>query len=159
MILLDGFSKAYAMTGWRLGYGVMPAPTGGGGDAAADQLDVVHGELHAARRVEALTGPQDAVDAMVAEFRRRRDVIVAGLNRIPGFRCADAARRVLRVPEHHRDREEVEGGRRMLLDEAGVASLAGTAFGAAGEGFVRFSYANSVENIRTALGKMSALFA
>jgi aspartate/methionine/tyrosine aminotransferase len=159
MILLDGFSKAYAMTGWRLGYGVMPAPFA----EAVTRLQINSTSCTASftqlAGVEALTGPQDAVTSMVAEFRRRRDVIVAGLNRIPGFRCTTPRGAFYVFPNITGTGKKSKEIERMLLEEAGVAGLAGTAFGAAGEGFVRFSYANSVENIEKALGKMSALFA
>ena len=112
-IILDGFSKTYAMTGWRMGYGVMPEWL----VDAVNKLMVNSNSCTASftqrAGIAALTGPQDCVDAMVAEFRRRRDVIVAGLNQIPGFRCAAAGRRVLRLRQRHRHGDGFPGTRRL----------------------------------------------
>ena len=154
-IILDGFSKTYSMTGWRLGYGVMPLWL----VDAVDKLMVNSNSCTASftqrAGLAALQGPQDAVDAMVAEFRRRRDVIVKGLNAIPGFRCSvpDGAFYVFPnvtgtgVPS----RELAD----MLLNDAGVACLSGTAFGSYGDGYLRFSYAASLEAIEDALGRIA----
>ena len=111
-IILDGFSKTYAMTGWRMGYGVMPEWL----VDAVNKLMVNSNSCTASftqrAGIAALTGPRDCVDAMVAEFRRRRDIIVAGLNQIPGFRCPAAGRRVLRLRQCHRHRNQLPGTRR-----------------------------------------------
>lgn len=155
-ILLDGYSKTYAMTGWRLGYGVMPIPMA----EALIQLQInatscVNSATQIAG-IEALNGPQDAIEAMVAEFRRRRDRIVAGLNQISGVRCTMPKGAFYAFPNitgtglSERDLAD------RLLNEYGVAVLPGTAFGAYGRGYLRLSYANSVENIDRALALMGA---
>ncbi len=147
LILLDGWSKTYAMTGWRLGWGVWPEALA----PIATRLAInIHSCVGAATQwagIEALRGPQDSVDRMVAEFDRRRDVIVAELNRIPGFRCVRPGGAFYAFPN-------VEGtgkGSRQLqdelLDKLGVAVISGTSFGINGEGYLRFSYAASTEAI------------
>lgn len=153
-IILDGFSKIYAMTGWRLGYGVMPT-------WLVDPVNklMVNSNSCTASMVQraglaALTGPQDAPLAMVAEFRRRRDAFIAGLNTIPGFRCPIPQGAFYAFPN-------IEGTGRTskqladeLLYEAGVACLNGGSFGQFGNGYVRFSYANSLENLMEAVDRM-----
>jgi aspartate aminotransferase len=153
-ILLDGFSKTYAMTGWRLGYGVMPA-------ALAEQvtrLMVNSNSCTAAftqlAGVAALTGPQDSVRDMVAAFRTRRQVIVEGLNQIPGFRCANPAGAFYVFPNINASGYTSKELESLLLDRAGVAALSGAGFGLFGEGYLRFSYANSVDNIKKALHRI-----
>jgi len=153
-IILDGFSKTYAMTGWRLGYGVMPAWLA----EAVNKLMVNSNSCTASftqrAGLAALTGPQDDVDRMNAEFRRRRDAFVAGLNELPGFRCRipeGAFYAFPNVKQTGRNSRELAGA---LLEEAGVACLSGTAFGAYGEGYLRFSMANSFENLMEALDRM-----
>ncbi len=153
-IILDGFSKTYSMTGWRLGYGVMPTFLA----EAVVKLMVNSNSCTASftqrAGIAALTGPQDAVDIMVAEFRRRRDGIVRGLNQIPGFRCVVPAGAFYAFPNVSgtgmRSKEIAD----LLLNEAGVACLNGGAFGAQGEGYLRFSYANSLANIEEALKRI-----
>ena len=153
-IILDGFSKTYAMTGWRMGYGVMPkwlveAVT----KLMVNSCSCVSSFTQRAG-IAALRGPQDAVHAMVAEFRRRRDAICAGLNRIPGFRCAlpgGAFYAYASVEETGIPSKELAD---WLLDEAGVAGLNGGAFGEYGEGYIRFSYANSLENLMEAVSRI-----
>ena len=155
-ILLDGFSKTYAMTGWRLGYGVMRADL-------AEQMILLMTNSNSCTAtftqragIAALEGDQGPVDRMVAEFRRRRTVMVDGLNRLRGFRCRQPRGAFYAYPNitgtGRRSQELADA----LLKEAGVACLSGTAFGAWGEGYLRFSYANSVENIRKALDWMGA---
>ncbi|MDR5683097.1 MAG: pyridoxal phosphate-dependent aminotransferase [Armatimonadota bacterium] len=153
-ILLDGFSKTYAMTGWRLGYGVMPPRVA----QAVTQLMINVNSCTAAftqiAGIAALEGPQEEVDAMVAEFRHRRDAIVAGLNAIEGIRCRPPAGAFYAFPNVSALDPD---GRRFadyLLDEAGVAVLAGTAFGEYGRGYLRISYANSLANIQEALRRI-----
>jgi aspartate/methionine/tyrosine aminotransferase len=153
-IILDGFSKTYAMTGWRLGYGVMPRWL-----ADAVNLLMVNSNSCTASFTQragmaALDGPQDCVDAMVAEFRRRRDAIVAGLNGIPGFRCTMPAGAFYAFPNGSGTGLSSRALADLLLEDAGVACLSGTAFGRYGEGYLRFSYANSLENIQDALGRL-----
>ena len=158
-IILDGFSKTYAMTGWRLGYGVMPVELA----RQITKLMVNSNSCTAAftqmAGVEALTGPQDSVDAMLAAFRRRRDMVVDGLNRIPGFRCLVPKGAFYVFPNVEGTGLSSQALADKLLYEAGVAALAGTCFGAHGEGFIRFSYANSEENLRKALERIGDVVA
>jgi len=155
-VILDGFSKTYAMTGWRIGYGVMRP----GLAARVTQLMVNSNSCTAAftqvAGVAALRGPQDCVDRMVAEFRRRRDVLVDGLNRIPGVRCLRPRGAFYAFPSVRG--VDADAGRLAdyLLDEAGVAVLSGTSFGEQGQGYLRLSYANSVEAITEALARLRA---
>ena len=150
-ILLDGWSKTFAMTGWRLGFGVFPPALVEPITRLVINSVSCTSAFSQDAAIAALTGPWEPVEEMVAEFARRRGVIVDGLNRIPGISCLQPAAafyvfpnvKELGVPSN-----EVAGH---LLDQAGVAGLSGTAFGSCGEGFLRFSYANSIENIRGAL--------
>ena len=158
-VILDGFSKTYSMTGWRLGYGVFPSWL-----TAAVNLLMVNSNSCTASFTQragmvALEGPQDAVTTMVAEFRRRRDAIVAGLNRIPGFRCSVPAGAFYAFPNVTGTGMSSRELADLLLYEAGVACLSGTAFGAHGEGYLRFSYANSLENIEEALARIQRVAA
>jgi aspartate/methionine/tyrosine aminotransferase len=150
-VILDGMSKTFAMTGWRLGYGVMPAKLAD----AATKLQTNCASCTAAftQRVipEALFGPQDKPREMVAEFKRRREVIVNGLNEIPGVTCLRPKGAFYAFPEVKEWGLSSSVLEDRILKEAGVAILSGTSFGAFGEGFLRLSYANSVEKIQTAL--------
>jgi aspartate aminotransferase len=155
-ILLDGFSKTYAMTGWRLGYGVMNPTLAKHVARLATNVYSCATSFVQRAAIVALGGSQEPVLAMVAEFRRRRGEIVKGLNDIPGLRCLEPAGAFYVFPNVsalHMKSAEVE---RMLLEEAGVAVLSGTAFGPSGEGYIRLSYANSIENIREALRRIGA---
>jgi aspartate/methionine/tyrosine aminotransferase len=153
-IILDGFSKTYAMTGWRMGYGVMPAWL----VEAVNKLMVNSNSCTASftqrAGIAALTGPQDAVDRMVAELRRRRDALVAGLNRIPGFRCALPGGAFYAFANIERTGISSKALADHLLNEAGVACLDGGAFGEYGQGYIRFSYANSFENLMDAVSRI-----
>ena len=155
-ILLDGFSKAYAMTGWRLGYGVMPRPLAERMTKLMVNSASCTSALTQRAGVTALTGPQRPVAEMVEEFRRRRDAIVAGLNAIPGISCALPDGAFYAFPDIRGTGMTSQELADRLLTEAGVAALAGTAFGAAGEGFLRLSYANSLDNINRALERIAA---
>ncbi len=150
LILLDGWSKTYAMTGWRLGYGVWPASL----VEPATRLAInCHSCVNAASQyagIEALTGPQDPVERMVAAFAERRGVIVEALNAIPGFRCSEPGGAFYAFPDITGTDLGAAELQDRLLAEAGVATVAGTSFGALGEGYLRFSYANSTDNIREA---------
>ncbi|CAN5758800.1 pyridoxal phosphate-dependent aminotransferase [soil metagenome] len=153
-IILDGFSKTYAMTGWRLGYGVMPEPLA----EEVAKLQVNSNSCTSAATqyagLAALRGPQDAVDNMLAEFRARRGLIVAGLDELPGVECITpqgAFYAFPRITGTGYSADELAG---LLLREAGVACLSGTAFGRHGEGHLRLSYANSRENIGLALERV-----
>lgn len=153
-IILDGFSKTYAMTGWRIGYGIATPAVA----ARLAQLMVNSNSCTAAftqmAAIAALRGPQDCVDRMVAEFRRRRDVIVAGLRALPGVRCLVPAGAFYAFPNVRAIDPDAGALAAALLNEAGVAVLAGTAFGAHGQGYLRLSYAASVEAITEALTRI-----
>jgi aspartate/methionine/tyrosine aminotransferase len=156
-IILDGFSKTYAMTGWRMGYGVMPTWL----VDAVNKLMVNSNSCTASftqrAGIAAINGPQDCVDAMVAEFRRRRDAICKGLNEVPGFRCAvpgGAFYAFANVTGTGMPSKEVAD---LLLYEGGVSCLNGGCFGEYGEGYVRFSYANSLANIEEAVRRIKTV--
>lgn len=158
-IILDGFSKTYAMTGWRMGYGVMPPIL----VDAVNKLMVNSNSCTASftqrAGIAALTGPQEPAEEMIAEFRRRRDVFVAELNTIPGFRCPMPEGAFYAFPNIEGTGWKSKALADALLDKAGVACLSGTAFGAFGEGYIRFSYANSMDNLREAADKIRGFFA
>ena len=153
-IILDGFSKTYSMTGWRLGYGVMPVWLA----EAVVKLMVNSNSCTASftqrAGLAALQGPQDCVTAMVAEFRRRRDAICKGLNEIPGFRCSLPAGAFYAFPNVAETGMSSKELADYLLYEAGVACLNGTGFGEYGNGYLRFSYANSLENLMEAAARI-----
>ena len=154
VILLDGWSKTYAMTGWRLGYAIWPKALA----EPATRLAInCHSCVNAPTQfagIAALTGPQDAVAAMTAAFDERRHVIVEELNALPGFSCVNPGGAFYTFPNitgTGLSAREVQDG---LLNDAGIATVAGTSFGEYGEGYLRFSYANSVENIREAMARI-----
>jgi aspartate aminotransferase len=153
-IILDGFSKTYSMTGWRLGYGVMPTRLASAVDLLMVNSNSCTASFTQRAGLAALTGPQDCVEDMVAEFRRRREVIVRGLNDIPGFRCATPEGAFYAFPNITGTGVSSRELANLLLEKAGVACLSGTAFGSYGEGYLRFSYANSLENIEEALHRI-----
>jgi len=156
-IIMDGFSKTYAMTGWRLGFGIMPP-----GLAEKVGLLLTHSVGSTAQftqlaGIEALTGPQDQVDLVVAEYKKRRDLIVAGLNQMPGVSCQKPQGAFYVFPNVKslgRNSREIAD---WILEEAGVALLPGPAFGKFGEGYLRLSYANSIPNIQLALDRIGEL--
>ena len=159
LIILDGFSKTFAMTGWRVGYGIMPVQM-------AEKLARIQTNMNSCTStfsqracIDALTGPRDDVDRMVAEFRKRRDFIVKGLSEIPGFRCKQPLGAFYAFPNIEGTGIDCEVLAHRLLEEKGVACLAGTCFGKYGNGFLRFSYANSVENIAKAIERIRDLVA
>jgi len=158
-IILDGFSKTYAMTGWRLGYGIMPAPLAQ--VLAKLQTNAVSctASFTQLAGVQALKGDHAPIDAMVAEFRKRRDAIVEGLRLIPGFKCIRPQGAFYVFPNITGTGYGAKALADRLLDEAGVACLSGTAFGEWGEGHLRFSYANSLENIQEALRRIKTCLA
>lgn len=156
VILLDGWSKTYAMTGWRIGYGVWPEALV---EHAVRLCINDHSCVNAATQhagLAALTGPQDAVEEMVAAFDERRRVIVPALNELPGFRCADPGGAFYAFPNIEGTGLSARSAQDRFLEQAGVATIAGTSFGANGEGYLRFSYANSVDNIREAIRRIGA---
>jgi aspartate aminotransferase len=154
LILLNGWSKTYAMTGWRLGYAVWPGKLY---DYARKLAVNLHSCVNASAQyagLAALTGPQDEAYKMVAEFDRRRKVVVDGLNALPGVSCATPKGAFYAFPNISRTGWKAKALAAALLDETGVAIIGGPDFGILGEGYVRLSYANSTENIRKALDRM-----
>jgi aspartate aminotransferase len=158
-IIVDGFSKTYAMTGWRLGFAIMPV-------ALADRVSLLlthsigcTAGFTQVAGIEALTGPQEMVDAMVATFQARRDRMITGLNAIPGVRCQVPEGAFYAFPNVSSFGIPSKELALRILDEAGVAVLSGTDFGPHGEGYLRLCYANSLENINRALERLAAFFA
>lgn len=154
-VICDGFSKTYAMTGWRLGYAICPEPL-----AERVALLLTHSVGCTATftqyaGLEALTGPQEPVDQVVAEYERRRDVLVTGLNGIPGVSCRVPQGAFYVFPNVTAFGQSSDWLANYLLEEAGVAVLPGTAFGAGGEGYLRLCFANSMDNIRAAVERIA----
>ena len=155
-IIVDGFSKTYSMTGWRLGFGVMPVEL-----AKRVDLLLTHSVGSTAHftqfaGLEAVTGPQDRVEVMVAEYQRRRDAIVEGLNAIPGFVCQKPQGAFYVFPNITGTGMSSNDLANLILEKAGVALLPGNSFGKCGEGYLRLSYANSIENIKRGLERINA---
>jgi aspartate aminotransferase len=155
-ILLDGWSKTFAMTGWRLGFGVFPPALVEPVTRLAINSVSCTSAFSQYAAIAALEGPWDPVEAMVAEFRRRRDIVVAGLNDLPGVSCLEPQGAFYAFPDITGTGQASSDLQARLLADAGVAALAGSSFGPYGEGFLRFSYANSVENIKLALEAVRA---
>jgi aspartate/methionine/tyrosine aminotransferase len=153
-ILLDGFSKTYAMTGWRMGYGVMRADLAAHVTRLMTNSNSCTASFTQMAGIEALRGDQSSVDHMCAEFKRRRDVFVAGLNRIKGFSCRMPKGAFYVFPNITKTGWHSKPLADALLEQAGVAALSGTAFGEFGEGYLRFSVANSLENLQHALDRI-----
>jgi len=153
-ILLEGHSKTYAMTGWRLGYGVMPKELADHVARLQTNSTSCTASFIQMAGIEALTGPQDESRKMVAEFKARRDLIVDGLNEIPGIKCLRPKGAFYVFPNIKGTGKSSKELENLLLEEAGVAGLSGTSFGEYGEGYLRFSYANSQENIKKALERI-----
>lgn len=157
LILLDGWSKTYAMTGWRLGYSIWP-------DALVEKVVRLCVNCHSCVNaptqfagIAALEGPQDEAEAMVAAFDERRRIIVPLLNQLPGFTCVEPGGAFYAFPNITGTGFASKDLQTRILEEAGVALVAGTSFGEFGEGYIRFSYANSVENIRRAIERIGTL--
>jgi aspartate/methionine/tyrosine aminotransferase len=155
-IIVDGFSKTYSMTGWRLGFGIMPVEL-------AERVDLllthsIGSTAHFTQfaGLEAITGPQEMVQAMVAEYQRRRDAIVEGLNAIPGFTCQVPQGAFYVFPNITGTGMSSTQLAELILEKAGVALLPGNSFGEYGEGYLRLSYANSIENICEGLERIEA---
>src|SRR5262245_28982035 len=155
VIILDGFSKAYAMTGWRLGYGVMPVALAEHITRLMVNTNSCTASFTQLAGIAALQGDQTPVAEMLAEFRRRRDLVVAGLNRLPGVSCRSPRGAFYVFPNVKQVGRPSAQVAEALLNEAGVAVLGGTAFGEYGEGYLRLSYANSEANLRRALERMA----
>ena len=154
-IILDGFSKSFSMTGWRLGYGVMP-------EDLADKMSLLMINSNSCTAsftqragIAALEGSRTEMERMIGKFKERRAVIVDGLNKIPGFSCRLPGGAFYAFPNIRKTGKSASELERFLLEEAGVATLAGSGFGIFGEGHLRFSYANSLENIREALDRIN----
>ncbi|MDP6452066.1 MAG: pyridoxal phosphate-dependent aminotransferase [SAR202 cluster bacterium] len=158
-IILDGFSKAYAMTGWRIGYGVMPVELVEPISRLVTNSVSCTASFTQMAALEALNGSQDSSHEMVAEFKHRRDIIVAGLNDIPGIRCAMPKGAFYVFPNIEGTGMSSQQFADRLLNDAGVACLAGESFGEYGTGYARFSFANSVENIEEALDRIKKFIA
>jgi aspartate aminotransferase len=157
-IICDGFSKTYAMTGWRLGFGIMP-------EALADRVGLLlthsigcTASFTQVAGIEALRGPQEQVEAVVAKYKRRRDVLVAGLNAIPGLSCRMPQGAFYVFPNITAFGKSSNWMADYLLEEAGVALLSGTSFGNNGEGYLRLCFANSLENLQAALDRLKNAF-
>ena len=153
-ILLDGFSKTYAMTGWRMGYGVMRPDLATHITRLMTNSNSCTASFTQVAGIEAIRGDQSSVDGMREEFQRRRDVFVAGLNKIKGFSCRMPRGAFYVFPNITATGWKSKLLADALLEQAGVAALSGTAFGAFGEGYLRFSVANSLENLRQALERI-----
>ena len=153
-ILLDGFSKTYAMTGWRMGYGVMRPDLAAQVTRLMTNSNSCTASFTQIAGIEAIRGDQSSVERMRSEFQRRRDVFVAGLNKIKGFSCRLPKGAFYVFPNITKTGWPSKKLETALLEEAGVACLSGTAFGDYGEGYLRFSVANSLENLNTALEKL-----
>ena len=154
-ILLDGFSKTYAMTGWRIGYGVMRADLAAHMSRLMTNSNSCTASFTQVAGIEAVRGDQSSVDRMRAEFQRRRDAFVKGLNKIKGFSCRMPKGAFYVFPNVQETGWKSKKLADVLLEEAGVACLSGTAFGDFGEGYLRFSVANSLENLNKALDRIT----
>jgi aspartate/methionine/tyrosine aminotransferase len=153
-VIIDGFSKSFAMTGWRLGYAVAPVPVIDAMDLLVLNTFTCAAEFTQVAAIEALRDSTNSVDAMVAEYHKRRDLFVAGLNRIPGFRCQapeGAFYAWVNIEDTGLSAEEVQ---KLLLEETGVAGIAGAAFGAGGRNYLRFSLVSAGNLLDEALERM-----
>jgi aspartate/methionine/tyrosine aminotransferase len=158
-IICDGFSKTYAMTGWRLGYGIMPAVLAERVELLLNHSVGCTASFTQIAGLEAIQGPQDQVEAVVQEYNRRRLALVAGLNELPGVHCRLPQGAFYAFPNITALGKPSDWLADYLLNEAGVALLPGTAFGANGEGYLRLCFANSLENIQFALKRMRSALA
>jgi aspartate/methionine/tyrosine aminotransferase len=159
LILLNGWSKTYAMTGWRMGWSIWPEKAyEAARKLAVNSFSCVNAPSQWAG-LAALTGPQDAVQHMVAEFDRRRKAVVAGLNALPGVQCATPKGAFYAFPNISRTGWKAKPLASALLEKAGIASIGGPDFGIHGEGYIRLSYANSLENIERALERIKSFLA
>jgi aspartate aminotransferase len=156
-VILDGFSKTYSMTGWRLGYGVMPVRLANAVNMLTVNSNSCTASFTQRAGLAALTGPQDGVASMVAEFRQRRDAIVEGLQGIPGFTCSRPSGAFYAFPNVTGTGMASKALADVILNEAGVACLNGGSFGKHGEGYLRFSYANSLPNILEAVERIRSI--
>jgi aspartate/methionine/tyrosine aminotransferase len=158
-IILDGFSKTYAMTGWRIGYGLLPPELVDPVNRLMVNSNSCTASFTQRAAIAALNGPQEPAEAMIAEFRRRRDVFIDQINRIPGFRCPMPEGAFYAFPNIEGTGWKSKALADALLEQASVACLSGTAFGSFGEGYLRLSYANSPEKLQEAVDQISRFFA
>ena len=156
-IIVDGFSKTYSMTGWRLGFGIMPKELVKRVDLLLTHSVGSTAHFTQFAGLEAVTGPQDMVDVMVTEYQRRRDAIVDGLNALPGFVCQKPQGAFYVFPNITETGMGSTELANLILEKAGVALLPGNSFGEYGEGYLRISYANSLENIQKGLEQIKAI--
>jgi aspartate aminotransferase len=157
-VILDGFSKSYAMTGWRVGYGVVPPRFADAYELYQVNIASCTATFSQYAAIEAIRGPQDSLRAMVAEFQKRRDYLVGALAEVPGFRCAPPGGAFYAFPSVHGTGVRSAELASLLLEEAGVAVLSGNSFGRAGEGYLRFSYASSLSNLEKAVSRLKEYF-
>lgn len=157
--VVDGFSKTWAMTGWRLGFGILPEPLARHVATLMNNSNSCTTSFVQKAGIAALEGPQTEVEAMMREFRARRDLLVAGLKTLPGVACAAPAGAFYVFPDIRGTGFTSADLADRLLEEAGVVTLPGTGFGEAGEGYLRLSYANSQENLREALARIERFLA
>ncbi len=153
-VIIDGFSKSFAMTGWRLGYAVAPVEVIDAMDLLVLNTFTCAAEFTQVAAIEALRDSTNAVEAMVAEYCKRRDLFVAGLNQIPGFRCQapdGAFYAWVNIEDTELSAEEVQ---KLLLEEAGVAGIAGAAFGPGGKKYLRFSLVSARKQLEAALERI-----
>jgi aspartate aminotransferase len=153
-VIIDGFSKSFAMTGWRLGYAVAPAHVIHALEMLVLNTFTCAAEFTQHAAIEALSDSTNAVSAMIEQYRQRRDLFVAGLNRIPGFRCQTpdgAFYAWVNIEDTGKSPEEIQ---KILLEEVGVAAIAGAAFGTEGKNYLRFSLANATHLLEEALDRM-----
>ncbi|MFN2176228.1 MAG: pyridoxal phosphate-dependent aminotransferase [Anaerolineales bacterium] len=155
-IICDGFSKTYSMTGWRLGYGIMPEPLAERVNLLLNHSIGCTASFTQVAGLEALLGPQEQVDKIVQEYRRRRDFLVAGLNQIAGMSCRKPQGSFYTFPNIKAFGIPSDQLANYLLEEAGVALLSGTSFGKYGEGYIRLCFANSIENLEIALERLKS---
>lgn len=153
-VIIDGFSKSFAMTGWRLGYGVAPKHVVDAMDLVVLNTFTCTAEFTQVAAIEALKDTTNAVDGMVAEYRQRRDLFVEGLNRVPGFRCQTPGGAFYAWVNIEDTGLIAEAMQKLLLEEAGVAGIAGTAFGAQGKNYLRFSLVSATHLLQEALQRM-----
>jgi aspartate/methionine/tyrosine aminotransferase len=156
-VIIDGFSKSFAMTGWRLGYAVAPIKVIDAMDLLVLNTFTCAAEFTQVAAIEALRDSTNAVESMVAEYRKRRDLFVAGLNRIPGFRCQTpdgAFYAWVNIADTGLGAEEIQ---KLLLEEAGVAGIAGAAFGPGGKNFLRFSLVSARNLLEEALERIQRI--
>ena len=154
VILLDGWSKSYAMTGWRIGYGVFPAKLYKHAEKLAINCHSCVSTASQYGALEALRGPQEAVDKMVKEFQTRRDYMVKSINEIKGFRCQNPGGAFYIFPNIKETGLKSKIIENRLLEELGIAVVSGPSFGDFGEGYIRVSYANNLTNLKEAINRL-----